>query len=66
MPHRPRTDWPRLSGRPATVAPLAAPPRQNATVIRRFFDLIERLERPAQAAPDNKAHPGAGSPERRR
>lgn len=64
MPQRPRSDWPRLSGRPAT--PSNAPARQNATVIRRFFDLIERLERPPQAAPDNKAHPGARPPERSR
>jgi hypothetical protein len=53
MTQRPPADWPRLSGRPAS------PPRTenaNQTVFRRFFDLIERLEKPPQA-PASKGQP---------
>jgi len=56
MPYRPRNDVPRLSGRPET--PADSPPREGATVFRRFFDLIERLERPAAG------HPPAGKASR--
>lgn len=52
MSPRPPSDWPRLSGRPVEVP---RNERQNLKVIRRFFDLIERMERPG--APANKANP---------
>ena len=64
MSQRPRSGLPRLSGRPAAHSP--PPERQNITVFRRVFDLIERLERTPQGPPANKAHPGAHPPERRR
>lgn len=57
MPNRPSKDWPRLPGRPQLSAPISPPP--NTNVFRRFFDLIERLEKPrgapGTAAPFRKA-----------
>ncbi|HRK69511.1 MAG TPA: hypothetical protein PKY73_18320 [Hyphomonas sp.] len=47
MPYRPRNDVPRLSGRPPTAPSQNGRPTQ--TVFRRFFDLIERLERPGSS-----------------
>ena len=44
MPHRPRSDLPRLSGRPDDAPP--AQGRETPTVFRRFFDLLERFDRP--------------------
>lgn len=44
MPHRPRNDWPRLSGRPGT--PPRAEERETQTVFRRFFELLERFDKP--------------------
>lgn len=52
MPNRPSHDWPRLSGRPQK--PASPPEYPGNMVFRRFFELIERLERP-RAAPVNKA-----------
>jgi hypothetical protein len=47
----------RLSAKPATARP--APERQSREVFRRFFDLIEKLERPHKEghapAPEVKA-----------
>ncbi len=45
MPARSRSDIPRLSGRPGSATPPDTP-REPARVFRRFFDLLERLERP--------------------
>jgi hypothetical protein len=46
MPNRKFTDLPRLSGRPEGAG--APEPRPEPThVFRRFFNLLERLERPA-------------------
>lgn len=55
MPIRPRNDVPRLSGRPGAAPERAT--RDNQTVFRRFFDLIERLDKPGPppAAPGTKA-----------
>ena len=44
MPFRPRSDLPRLSGRPDTPDPQQG--RETPTVFRRFFDLLERRDRP--------------------
>lgn len=60
MTYRKFTDLPRLSGRPATPAPRPEPQR----VFRRFFDLLERLERP-QAGP-SESRPADRPPPRRR
>lgn len=60
MTYRKFTDLPRLSGRPEPPAPRPEPQR----VFRRFFDLLERLERP-QAGP-GPARPGAADPQRKR
>ena len=51
MPHRPRSDLPRLSGRPDPVRPEQE--RENPTVFRRFFDLLERFDR----LPDGTSQP---------
>lgn len=48
MPHRPRNDLPRLSGRPET--PHRAEDRETQTVFRRFFELLERFDRPPEAS----------------
>jgi len=55
MPIRPRNDVPRLSGRRESTG--ARPAREAQTVFRRFFDLIERLDRGAHAdaAPGTKS-----------
>lgn len=47
MSQRPRNDLPRLSGRPD--GPPHAAGRETQTVFRRFFELLERLDRPHPA-----------------
>ncbi|MGL4279566.1 MAG: hypothetical protein ACRCS0_04285 [Albidovulum sp.] len=51
MSNRQSHDWPRLSGRPQP--PASQQEHASNTVFRRFFELIERLERP-RAAPVSK------------
>ena len=66
MPTRSRSDIPRLSGRPGPAA--GDPPQRDATgVFRRFFDLLERLEKPGSphAPPAAKTGRAAGREARR-
>lgn len=49
MSHRPRNDLPRLSGRPET--PHHAATGETQTVFRRFFELLEKFDRPPPGAP---------------
>ena len=58
MNHRKSPDLPRVSGRAEDAGP--SDPREPQRVFRRFFDLLERFEKPggnAHAARDMKSQP---------
>jgi|GEM_PF-1156837 len=63
MPYRSRSEIARLSGNPA-AAPPPEPPRETGRVFRRFFDLIERLERPPVSGAATPAAKAGRAPER--
>lgn len=61
MTYRKFTDLPRLSGRPGQPAARPEPQR----VFRRFFDLLERFERP-QPGPGPSRPGSSGDPRAKR